>query len=134
MSTTTPATYFLAAPASAATARIAREFVTAILVAAGREALIDDARVCVSDAVTNVVQHARVDALTIEVGVHAHRVVFAVRDDDPGRRPYRRAARSDDERGRGLALVRGLACDSGVALVWEGLDVVGKRVWFSLSA
>ncbi|MEU4210825.1 ATP-binding protein [Streptomyces sp. NPDC026206] len=124
--------YQLAAPAVVTTPRIARDFVTAVLSAADRGRLIDDARVCVSDAVTNVVLHARVPVLAVEMAVHGDRVIVAVRDDDPARRPYRREARADEESGRGLMLVRSLSCESGVTLVWDGLKVIGKRVWFVL--
>ncbi|MCC3778682.1 ATP-binding protein [Streptomyces sp. UNOB3_S3] len=126
--------YELMAPAIAPTARVAREFVTAVLVAAERHPLIESARICVSDTVANVVQHARVPVLAVEVTVHGDRVVVAVRDDDPVRRPYRRLgeATAEDEHGRGLALVRGLAAASGVTLVWRDLAVVGKSVWFEL--
>ncbi|MFG2183378.1 ATP-binding protein [Streptomyces abikoensis] len=126
--------YEFTAPATATTARVAREFVTAVLVAAERRLLIENARICVSDTVANVVQHARVPVLSVEVTVYGDRVVIAVRDDDPVRRPYRRQgqAAAGDERGRGLALVRDLASASGVTLVWDELDVVGKQVWFEL--
>ncbi|GAA2716207.1 MULTISPECIES: ATP-binding protein [Streptomyces] len=128
--------YELAAPASLTTPRLARQFVSGTLEATGHSALIDDACVCVSDAVTNVVQHARVPTVAVEVTVHGRdRATIAVRDGDPVRRPYRRGpARPDDERGRGLALVRDLSHASGVSLIWDGLDVVGKRVWFELRA
>lgn len=124
--------YQLAAPAVVTTARVAREFVTGVLRASDRPALIEDARVCVSDVVTNVVLHARVPALAVEMAVHGDRVVVAVRDDDPARRPYPRRARPDEEHGRGLQVVRGLSCETGVTLVWDGLKVTGKRVWFVL--
>ncbi|MET9642235.1 hypothetical protein [Streptomyces syringium] len=64
-------TYRLVAPAVPTSARLAREFVSAALVAADRRPLIENARVCVSDAVTNVVQHARVPVLAVEVTVGA---------------------------------------------------------------
>ncbi|MFI1969412.1 ATP-binding protein [Streptomyces cinnamoneus] len=124
--------YELAAPVSVTTPRLARQFVTGALEATGHPALIDDARVCVSDAVTNVVQHARVAALSVEVTVCAAHAVIGVRDGDVRRRPYLRQAGAGDERGRGLVLVRGLSYDSGVSLVWDGLELIGKRVWFEL--
>lgn len=124
--------YELTAPASATTPRLARQFVTGTLEATGHPTLIDDARVCVSDVVTNVVQHARVPSLSVEVAVRPGRAVIAVCDGDVARRPYHRQARVDDEGGRGLALVRGLSHASGVSLDWDGLDLVGKRVWFEL--
>ncbi|GGX93349.1 hypothetical protein [Streptomyces hiroshimensis] len=39
-------------------------------------------------------------------------------------------ARTSLEDGRGLRLVRSLSVDSGVTLVWDELNVVGKCVWF----
>ncbi|AZQ71594.1 ATP-binding protein [Streptomyces luteoverticillatus] len=125
--------YTLTAPTAPSTARLAREFVTATLVAAERRLLIEPARLCVSDTVANVVRHARVPELTVEMTVRAENVVVAVRDDDPGRLPWPRQAvgeRGGD--GRGLALVRRLSHASGVTWVWDGLDVVGKQVWFEL--
>ncbi|GAA3044373.1 hypothetical protein GCM10020000_24980 [Streptomyces olivoverticillatus] len=103
-----------------------------MLMGAQRGPLVDDARVCVSDAVANVVLHARVPTLAVEVDVRYGGVTVGVRDDNPTRRPYRREVGDDDEGGRGLMLVRNLSCAWGVSLVWEGLAIVGKRVWFEL--
>ncbi len=124
--------YRLSAPVSPGTARLAREFVTASLVAADRRLLIENARICVSDAVTNVVRHARVPELAVEVTVHAGRVVVAVRDDDPGRPPWPRQPHSGQGDGKGMALLRRLSHASGVTWVWDELTPVGKEVWFEL--
>ncbi|MFF4532378.1 ATP-binding protein [Streptomyces sp. NPDC001407] len=91
---------------------------------------MENALVCVSDLVTNVVQHARVDVLSVEVAVRGERVVVSVVDGDHARQPRRRVARGGQEDGRGLALVRCLSAASGVTLVWDQLNVVGKCVWF----
>ncbi|WKK21028.1 ATP-binding protein [Streptomyces olivoreticuli] len=123
-------TYHLTAPAAPSTARVAREFVAAALEASGRPGLVENALVCVSDLVTNVVQHARVRTLSVEVAVRGGHVVVSVLDGDHARRPRRRAARVGQEDGRGLALVRSLSVASGVTLVWDELNVVGKCVWF----
>lgn len=122
--------YRLFAPAVPTSARVAREFVAAVLEAVGRTVLIENALVCVSDLVTNVVQHARVDDLSVEVAVCGDRVVVSVLDGDHARRPRRRVARDGQEDGRGLALVRCLSAASGVTFVWDQLNVVGKCVWF----
>ncbi|MCC3777624.1 ATP-binding protein [Streptomyces sp. UNOB3_S3] len=125
--------YTLTAPAAPATARLAREFVTATLVAAERRLLIELARLCVSDTVANVVRHARVPELTVEMTVRTDNVLVAVRDNDPGRLPWPRQGTGEGSGdGRGLALVRRLSHASGVTWVWDGLDLVGKQVWFEL--
>ncbi|MEU1821953.1 ATP-binding protein [Streptomyces abikoensis] len=123
-------TYLLSAPVAPGTARLAREFVTASLVAADRRLLIENARICVSDAVANVVRHARVPELAVQVTVDPERVLVAVRDDDPGRPPWPRPPCVGDA--SGLALLRRLAHASGVRWVWDELRPVGKQVWFEL--
>ncbi|MFI1969539.1 hypothetical protein BLA24_14935 [Streptomyces cinnamoneus] len=122
----------MTAPTDPSTARLAREFVTATLVAAERRLLIEHARICVSDAVGNVVRHARVPELSVEMRVQPEHVVVAVCDADPGRLPWPRHAGPEDEGGRGLALVRRLSHASGVTWVWDELRIVGKQVWFEL--
>ncbi|WP_414167911.1 ATP-binding protein [Streptoverticillium reticulum] len=122
----------LTAPAAPTTVRVAREFVTATLAATGHEPLAENARICVSDTVTNVVTHARVPTLTVEVTAHGHRIVIAVRDNDPRRMPWSRLPGPGDESGRGLMLVRCLSHAFGVSWIWDGLELVGKQVWFEL--
>lgn len=126
------ATYCMTAPAVPTTARLAREFVTATLVAADHHQLVEDARVCVSDTVANVVRHARVRELTVEVVVNAERVRVSVRDDDARRLPWPRQPGREEEAGRGLMLVHCLSDASGVDWVWDELELVGKKVWFEL--
>ncbi|MGW1199124.1 ATP-binding protein [Streptomyces sp. NPDC002536] len=124
--------YQLTVPARPASARLAREFVSATLVAIDHRSAIENARICVSDTVTNVVTHARVPTLTVEVTAHDHRIVIAVRDNDPRRMPWSRLPGPGDESGRGLVLVRHLSHASGVSWIWDGLELVGKQVWFEL--
>ncbi|MEV5511043.1 ATP-binding protein [Streptomyces orinoci] len=124
--------YQLLVPAVPSTVRVAREFVTAVLIATDHAALVDDARVCVSDVVANVVQHAGVPNLSVQVDDHCDHVLIAVCDENPHRHPYLRLAGEDEESGRGLALLQSLADASGLSLVWDGLEVVGKRMWFVL--
>ncbi|MFI9719120.1 ATP-binding protein [Streptomyces sp. NPDC052396] len=124
--------YELTAPANCSTPLLARRFVAGALEATGHLSLRDDACVCVSDAVTNTVQHAGVESLRIELTATASAVVVAVCDDNTRRLPWPRQARDDEESGRGLALVRGLAHASGVSWDWDELQLVGKRVWFEL--
>ncbi|MFE0047712.1 ATP-binding protein [Streptomyces albireticuli] len=125
-------TYHLTAPADPTTARLARQFVTTALRSTGHPGLVENACVCVSDLVANVVGHARVPDLGVEVSVRRERAVVGVRDGDPGRLPWSRRPGVDEEGGRGLVLVRGLSHAAGVTWVWDGLDLVGKEVWFEL--
>ncbi|MEV5505928.1 ATP-binding protein [Streptomyces orinoci] len=124
--------YELRAPATLTTPCVARHFVTGVLAASGHSALADDARICVSDAVTNAVQHAGVQTLRIELTANTNGIVVAVCDDNVRRLPWPRQARDDEESGRGLTLVRGIAHSSGVSWIWDELQLVGKRVWFEL--
>lgn len=125
--------YQLLAPAIPEAVRVAREFVTTVLEAGGHLGLVDDARLCVSDVVSNVVQHAGSALVSVQVTDYGDRVVVEVRDDNPALRPHTRAAAHDrDETGRGLLLVRELSSVCGLHLVWDGLVVVGKCLWFEL--
>ncbi|MEV4433238.1 ATP-binding protein [Streptomyces sp. NPDC049585] len=125
-----PECYRMTVPVAPGTARLAREFVTASLVAVERRLLIENARICVSDAVAHVVRQGRVREVSVELTVRKGRVVVAVRDDDPGRPPWPRPEGAG--RTSGLALMRRLAHASGVTWVWDGLSIVGKQVWFEL--
>lgn len=122
----------MSAPCAPGTARLAREFVTASLVAVERRRAIETARICVSDAVATVVRRSRMPELAVEVTVYDERVVVAVCDDEPGRLPWPRQADGGEGGGSGLALVRRLADAAGVSWVWDGLELVGKQVWFEL--
>ncbi|MEV5506845.1 ATP-binding protein [Streptomyces orinoci] len=124
--------YELTAPANRRTPLLARRFVAGALEATGHLGLSDDACVCVSDVVTNVVQHAGVRSLRIELTAHTNGVVVAVCDDNIRRLPWPRQARDDEESGRGLALVQEIAHASGVSGIWDELQLMGKRVWFEL--
>ncbi|MCC2280585.1 ATP-binding protein [Streptomyces sp. ET3-23] len=125
-------TYRLTAPAAVRTVRIAREYAAAVLVAAGHTALVDDARVCVSEVTTNVLRHTRVPRIDVEVTIGDARVIIAVHDSNPAALPLPREARTDEEVGRGLYILNSLVCTWGTTFVWDGHDIVGKRVWFEL--
>ncbi|WP_162889961.1 ATP-binding protein [Streptomyces olivoreticuli] len=98
------------------------------------QGLAEDARLCVSETVTNVVRHAKVPHLDVEVTVHPNRTVIAVRDSSTSDLPLSRDVSSDDESGRGLMIVSSLAANWGAQWVWDrpGLQLIGKRVWFEL--
>lgn len=122
-------------------ARAARTFVREHLTRWGHDALVDDAALVVSELVTNAVLHAGTDikvVLTSTLG----RISIAVADSSPtaldtvrrprspagpGRPP--RGDRSDDEHGRGLALVAGYATRWG----HTPRHPTGKVVWATLN-
>ncbi|MFC5722745.1 ATP-binding protein [Streptomyces gamaensis] len=126
------ASYRLSVPARPATVGLARAFVATVL-EDEHAALVDDARLCVSEVVTNVVTHTQVPSLEVEIAIRAPRVVVSVRDESPLGLPEARCARAAEEHGRGLYLVHVLAARAGVD--WEcdrHHNIVGKRVWFQL--
>ncbi|GAA0347089.1 ATP-binding protein [Streptomyces blastmyceticus] len=128
-------TYRITAPAVPITVRVVRDAVAAALIANGAGSLAEDARLCVSETVTNVVSHARVPHLDVEVTVQSDRAVIAVRDSSTsGRLPLARAVSTDDESGRGLLLVSRIAAHWGAQWAWDqdGVRLIGKRVWFEL--
>jgi hypothetical protein len=110
---------------------VVRDLLAAILAASGRPGMVEAARVCVSDVVANVLRHAKVPVLAVEVSVLGDRVIVGVLDGDPDGRPRVVEAAGDAESGRGLLLLERLAHAWGVS--WTGgLAPTGKRVWFEL--
>ncbi|MET7780502.1 PAS domain S-box protein [Streptomyces mirabilis] len=102
-----------------------RAFLSKALTSWGCATKADDARLLLSEVLTNAVQHAQGPIglhlcrtaldLTIEVGDHSPQL------------PQPRFAAEDDESGRGLVLVRALADDWGVRPTDDG-----KTTWFTL--
>ncbi|MCB5908328.1 ATP-binding protein [Streptomyces pinistramenti] len=90
--------------------KIMRDLVKALLVATGHPALVDDARVCVSEVITNVHLHTHTTLVYLDVTLlHPEGVLFAAWGDDswsPRFVPTWLNFRGDEERGRGLLLVR----------------------------
>ncbi|MEE1939588.1 ATP-binding protein [Streptomyces sp. TRM 70361] len=129
------AVYRLTAPAMVTTPRVAREAVTAWLRAAGHgDALREDARVLVSEVVTNTAVHTAAPRLTLEAEITDAGVRVRVWDGDQRGipRPRERCAH-DEGSGRGLRLVEALGHTWGVT--WTGgVEPAGKRVWFELHA
>ncbi|MFJ7903668.1 SpoIIE family protein phosphatase, partial [Streptomyces sp. NPDC096198] len=112
-------------PCSARSVPAGREFLDKTLVAWDCTERTDDARLLLSEILTNAVQHAqgplgvhvcRTDTdLTVEISDRSHHL------------PQPRQAADDEECGRGLLLVRTVADDWGVRPTDEG-----KTTWFSL--
>lgn len=112
-------------PAHPASVAAARRHVRRELLAQGRDDLVDDAELAVSELVGNVVVHARTWC-DVVVRVQPHGVLVLVGDDDPTM-PVPRAAGDEAVSGRGLALVRAVsqACGAdrrgGGKVVWCAL-------------
>lgn len=123
--------YRLSAPNCPTSAQVMRELVVALLVTTKLDALVADARLCVSEIVTNLVVYTNSAVVRVEVSIWPDRVIVSVRDSDPTGCPCPRQPCADDERGRGLLLVQRLAHDWGVTWI-GGLVPTGKQVWFEL--
>lgn len=107
-------------PLSAASSRLAREFVLSVTEAP------EDARVAVvvTELVSNAVIHARSRPF-LTVGLDGPAIVVQVADDGPGQ-PVLQSVDSVETSGRGLALVDQMAESWGVAPRPDG---PGKVVW-----
>lgn len=126
--------YRLTLPNTANAPKLARDFLTSLLRVSRHPGLVDDARLCVTELVTNAHCHTRTPLIRIHVAVNRKRVTVAVTDDGgPAGAALARTLRADDEQehGRGLVLVESLA------LAW-GTGSGGERhpgrtvVWFTL--
>ncbi|MGK5532963.1 ATP-binding protein [Streptomyces sp. URMC 129] len=92
---------------------------------------VDDAELIVSELVTNAVVHTGTEAVVCALRHGGGRLRIEV----TGRRtglavPRPRAARADDENGRGLALIEALCTAWGVT---DATDGRGRTVWAALA-
>jgi anti-sigma regulatory factor (Ser/Thr protein kinase) len=111
-------------PASASSARMARELVRGAL--AGFETqVVEVAELLVSELVTNAIAHAH-SAPVMRIDVTGDAVRVVVQDSAPGPVEVTDASH-DAPGGRGLLLVDSLSASWGWAPTAEG-----KRVWFTL--
>ncbi|MER7760658.1 ATP-binding protein [Streptomyces sp. NPDC097619] len=115
-------------PATASSAGPARRAVASVVT---EPELLDDARLLVSEAVANAVEHAEGGPvrLVVDVDPDTGQVVCAVRDCSPALTAAEPTAPGCAEResGRGLALVAALSRAWGFAT-----DGTGKWLWFRL--
>ncbi|MEV8401342.1 ATP-binding protein [Streptomyces niveus] len=124
--------YRLVVPSTAHAPRLAREFVTVLLHVSGYTPLVDDARLCVSELVTNAHRHTRTRRIRVEAVVNRKLATVYVCDNNPWDLPAPGEGGVVQEGGQGLRLVESLARDWG-ATVYGGREPAYKAVWFSLA-
>lgn len=122
--------YRLVAPNTPLAPRVARDFVGTLLRITEHPGLVDDARLCVSEVVSNAYCHTRSALIRVDVTVNRRQVMVHVTDDEPGRLPKPGAA-PDAESGRGLVIVESLAGRWGTT-TRGGRVRHAKTVWFVL--
>ena len=71
--------------------------------------LAGDAKLVVSELVSNAVLHSGTDEVTLTLELHAGRLRIDVHDGVPNHRPGCRTPSADEENGRGLLLVQAIA-------------------------
>jgi anti-sigma regulatory factor (Ser/Thr protein kinase) len=115
-----------------APARQARAAVRQVLAAWGMDDPSGDAELPASELVANAAEHAGGQPVNLALRRHAGPgeqpgITCEVTDTSP-RLPQARRAGTEDERGRGLAIVTALATASGVRA-----EAAGKTTWFTLA-
>ncbi|MEV5924577.1 ATP-binding protein [Micrococcus luteus] len=125
--------YRLTLPSTANAARIARDFVGSLLRVSRHLSLVDDARLCVSEVVTNAHRHTRTSLIRVQVAVNRKRVTVSVADEEACAGNAFSALRAGPEQGggRGLLLVESLALAWGTNTL-DGCLPGHKAVWFTL--
>ncbi|MFJ7523966.1 ATP-binding protein [Streptomyces griseus] len=127
------ATYRFVVPNSAIAPKIGRDLLATLLAVTGHPLLVEAARLCVSEVITNVHLHTRTALVYVDVSVRPGNIWVAVWDDEWRTRPAPAPSDhyTDEERGRGLLLVTSLSAQWGVAWPVEEARA-RKRVWFTL--
>lgn len=126
-------TYRLTLPSTTSAAKLSRDFVTSLLGISRHPGLVDDARICVTEVVTNAHRHTSTPLIRVHVAVNRKRVTVAVADDGPAAPMLLNVLRAgpQQECGRGLFLVESLALAWGANTVGD-LHPGRKVVWFTL--
>ncbi|MFH8789635.1 hypothetical protein [Streptomyces roseoverticillatus] len=111
--------YRIAVPATETAIRVARDALQAILRA--HPAVIEDARVCVSDAIAYVLAETPGHpTVTVTVRLHRTYVAFVIEDSDgPSRNLYHLTPRDLAAAPR-LEIIRRMALYTGVSRMWDG--------------
>jgi anti-sigma regulatory factor (Ser/Thr protein kinase) len=126
--------YRLALPNTANAPGIARDFVGSLLRVSALSELVDDARLCVTEIVTNAHRHTRTRQIRIDVTVSGKEVTVSVIDDKPWLLPLPQIRHHglEYEDGQGLVLVNSLAHAWG-ATIFGGCSPKEKAIWFTLA-
>ncbi|MFH8471172.1 ATP-binding protein [Streptomyces sp. NPDC018000] len=126
--------YRLVAPNTPTAPRLVRDFIGTLLYVTEHPALADDARLCVSEIVTNAHCHTRSPLIRVDVTVNRRQVTVYVTDDDSGSPPGPRNAVHPDkgEHGRGLVLVDAVGARWGSTISGGPHGPDAKSVWFTL--
>ncbi|MEV5198701.1 ATP-binding protein [Streptomyces sp. NPDC053720] len=119
---------------TSAAAKLSRDFIASLLTVSRHRGLVDDARLCVTEVVTNAHRHTRTPLIRVRVIVQRKLVTVSVADDhwalpEP---PAFRDLRGEQEGGRGLLLVERLAFAWGMTVL-GGCFPYRKAVWFTLA-
>ncbi|MFE2940236.1 ATP-binding protein [Streptomyces sp. NPDC059255] len=129
-------TYRLLLPNTASAPKIARDFVASLLAVSRHLRLVDDARLCVTEIVTNAHRHSGTRLIRVQVTVSRKRVTVFVADENPWVLPVPGAPAPamdvEREKGQGLLLVARLAAAWG-ATIYGGCSPSHKAVWFTLA-
>ncbi|MFE1962504.1 ATP-binding protein [Streptomyces sp. NPDC059479] len=127
--------YRLVVPNSACAPRIARDFVGSLLRITDHPDLADDARLCVTEVVTNSHRHTCSQRIRVDVTVRRREVTVYVEDNEPRALPVpggSDAEGAEHEHGRGLLLVENLSVGWGMT-IYGGCTPESKVVWFTLA-
>ncbi|MCX5161780.1 ATP-binding protein [Streptomyces sp. NBC_00264] len=127
--------YRLALPNTSSAAKLSRDFIASLLTVSRHCGLVDDARLCVTEVVTNAHRHTRTPLIRVRVIVQRKLVTVSVADDDHWALPEPpafRDLRGEQEGGRGLLLVERLASAWGMTVL-GGCFPYRKAVWFTLT-
>ncbi|MFC8080454.1 ATP-binding protein [Streptomyces sp. NPDC057307] len=126
--------YRLTVPNTAHAPRLARDFVSTLLHVSGYEPLVDDARLCVTELVTNAHRHTRTRQIRVEAVVNRKQATVYVCDSNPWALPVPGGGSTGvvQEDGQGLRLVESLARAWGLT-IYGGCVPTYKAVWFTLA-
>lgn len=127
-----PAAYRLTVPNDETAPRLLRDFLAAVLQLAAPERLVEDAKVCLSEIVSNTYRHTGAEPVRLYIVVRPGRVLVAVTDSAPAALPVRRDGRPYAEHGRGLTLVQALSDRFGCRVHTRDGRPYEKTVWFVL--